>query len=72
MREDLETRAVGSNDLVNEVIERYGLEPWDGWSDLGGSWTTNLRLDFSDRSLVARVGGSSNSTRRKRASTPGA
>ncbi|MGI8870744.1 MAG: phosphotransferase enzyme family protein [Mycobacteriales bacterium] len=55
MTEDLQTRAAGSDELVAEVAERYGLGACATWVDLGGSWTTNLRLDLAERVLVARI-----------------
>ncbi|MFC7619190.1 phosphotransferase enzyme family protein [Microlunatus sp. GCM10028923] len=54
----LEERVAADDVLVAEIAERYGLERPTGWSDLGGSWTTNLKLTFRERAaLVARIHG---------------
>ncbi len=53
--ERIDSRACGSDALVAEIVERFALPRPAGWRDLGGSWTTNLLLDFPDRPLVARV-----------------
>lgn len=53
---DLDSRLTASDELVAEVSRSFGLAPPDAWSDLGGSWTTNLRLDWPDREpLVVRL-----------------
>jgi homoserine kinase type II len=49
-------RQPASDSLVAEVIECFGLERPAAWCDLGGGWTTNLRLDYpGEPSLVVRV-----------------
>lgn len=55
MTDDLETRAIGSDRLVEEICAAYGIATPDAWRDLGGSWTTNLRLDLPGGALVARL-----------------
>lgn len=51
-----EDRLTGTDALAAEISAAYGLDRPHRWSDLGGSWTTNLRLDFHDREpLVARI-----------------
>lgn len=45
----------GSAELSDEIARRYALGPLRGWQDLGGSWTTNLRLDLDDGARVARI-----------------
>lgn len=43
-------------DLVADAVSAFGLAEPMGWSDLGGSWTTNLRLDFPGQTpLVLRI-----------------
>ena len=46
---------VGDDRLVAEITTAYGLGLPLSWIDLGGSWTTNLRLDYADGPLVARI-----------------
>jgi homoserine kinase type II len=58
-------RQAASDALVAEVIESFGLEHPAAWCDLGGSWTTNLRLDYADEpSLVVRIHRGSTSAAR--------
>ncbi len=53
---DPDARVGGSDPLVAEVITSFGLPPPSAWCDLGGSWTTNLRLDYpGEESLVVRI-----------------
>jgi len=53
---DPDERQLGSDSLVSEVSRAFGLAEPAEWSDLGGSWTTNLRLDHPDReSVVVRI-----------------
>ncbi|WP_202879607.1 phosphotransferase [Serinicoccus kebangsaanensis] len=53
--------------LAAEVAERFRLGPVHGWSDLGGTSTTNLRLQLDGPPVVARVHPSSTSKDRVRA-----
>jgi homoserine kinase type II len=53
---DRDGRLAASDALVAELCRSFGLDPPAAWSDLGGSWTTNLRLDWPDRDpLVVRL-----------------
>ncbi|WP_152362206.1 phosphotransferase enzyme family protein [Microlunatus speluncae] len=56
MISDPDERLPGSDLLAAEVARAFGLPASSAWSDLGGSWTSNLRLDFPGRdSLVVRI-----------------
>lgn len=44
-----------TDDLVAEIATRFGLPGPKSWQVLSSSWTTNLLLDFTDGSRVARV-----------------
>ena len=50
-----EQRAVGSDELVADLARGFGIPVVHGWEDIGGGWTTNLRLDVDGRPLVARI-----------------
>lgn len=53
---DRDGRLTASDALVAELCRSFGLDPPAAWSDLGGSWTTNLRLDWPSRDpLVVRL-----------------
>ncbi|GAB3760317.1 phosphotransferase enzyme family protein [Microlunatus parietis] len=54
----LEERVAADDGVVAEIAGHFDLRRPDRWTDLGGSWTTNLKLDFRDRSpLVVRIHG---------------
>lgn len=54
--EFLEERLAADDSLVAEIADRYGLGRPAAWCDLGGSWTTNLRLELPGQEpLVARI-----------------
>ena len=56
VEESAEVRLAGSDALVAEVAERFGLAAPASWQDLGGGWTTNLRLDYRGQdAVVARI-----------------
>ncbi|MGI8769697.1 MAG: phosphotransferase enzyme family protein [Propionibacteriaceae bacterium] len=48
------TRPTATEELVAGVVARFGMVGVRGWRDLGGSWTTNLRLAGTP-AVVARV-----------------
>jgi Ser/Thr protein kinase RdoA (MazF antagonist) len=50
-----EVRVAGSDALVAEIADRFGRPIPPAWRDLGGSWTTNLLLEYADDPLVARI-----------------
>jgi homoserine kinase type II len=52
---DLDTRIDGSAALVEEITGCFGLPFPVTWRDLGGSWTTNLLLEYPGRPLVTRI-----------------
>jgi homoserine kinase type II len=54
-RMDLDTRIDGSDALVEEIAGLFGLPFPVTWRDLGGSWTTNLLLEYPGRPLVTRI-----------------
>lgn len=64
MAADTEGRVQGSDELVAEIVQRYELGTYRRWADLGGSRTTNLRIDLRDRRVVARVHPKSTSPER--------
>lgn len=56
---------MSTESLVEEISERYGLGLPERWRELGGSSTTNLKLDLTNGgSLVARVHGRGTTTGR--------
>ena len=62
--DDVDRRAVGSDELVAEFARAFGIAEVLGWEDIGGGWTTNLRLDVAGPPLVARVHPARTSTDR--------
>ncbi len=59
-----EVRVPGSDALVAQIAGRYGRPVPVAWRDLGGSWTTNLLLEYDGNPLVARIHQSSTSPER--------
>jgi len=53
--DDPRERCRASTEIAEELSRRFHLGELQAWQDLGGSWTTNLRLDVAAGSLVARV-----------------
>jgi homoserine kinase type II len=50
-----EVRVSGSDALVAEIADWFGRPVPPAWRDLGGSWTTNLLLEYAEGPLVARI-----------------
>lgn len=48
-------RVVATQTLVDEIADRYGLGPVTDWADVGGGWTTNIRLGTTLMTMVARI-----------------
>lgn len=59
-----EVRVSGSDALVAEIAGWFGRPVPPAWRDLGGSWTTNLLLEYADDPVVARIHQSSTSPAR--------
>lgn len=55
MTQQTDCRIAGDDHLVAQIAAAYGRPGPTGWTDLGGSWTTNLRLDYPEGPLVARI-----------------
>lgn len=55
INDDPYERCVPTAELAAEIGERYGLGRPQGWRDLGGSFTTNLLLEFGEVARVARI-----------------
>ncbi len=53
--DDIDSRAEPCEALVAAICEVFGLTGVCDWSDLGGSWTTNLLISGAGRPVVARV-----------------
>jgi len=53
--EDIDGRAVASEALVAEIATVFGLTGRRDWTDLGGSWTTNLLITRDGPPVVARI-----------------
>jgi homoserine kinase type II len=62
------SRVAASAAVVESVVAAFSLRRPVHWADLGGEWTTNLRLDFAEGStLVARVHRAATTPERLRA-----
>ncbi|SDT18600.1 phosphotransferase enzyme family protein [Microlunatus soli] len=48
-------RCLPTAELAVEIGHRYGLGRPDRWRDLGGSFTTNVLLEFGETARVARI-----------------
>lgn len=55
MTQQTDCRIAGDDHLVAEIAAAYGRPGPTAWTDLGGRWTTNLRLDYPEGPLVARI-----------------
>ncbi|QDP95948.1 phosphotransferase [Microlunatus elymi] len=55
MIDDPYERCTPSDELVAEIADHYRLGEVRGSADLGGSWTTNIKIDTADRVVVARI-----------------
>jgi homoserine kinase type II len=54
-----EARCEPTDELAAEIAARYRLDTVASWEHLGGSWTTNIRLQTGRGSVVARIHQSS-------------
>jgi homoserine kinase type II len=59
--DDIDSRAIPTDALVADIVEVFGLAGRIAWSDLGGSWTTNILIAGAGEPVVARLhqGGTS-------------
>ncbi|HEY9290021.1 MAG TPA: phosphotransferase [Microlunatus sp.] len=55
MIDDPYERCTPTDELVAEIAAHYQLGEVATWTELGGSWTTNIRIDTADEVLVARI-----------------